>query len=333
MNNCNNLISDPPRNLQPAPKRMIRPCDAVVLDSFAYFRKYRKRIIYVYNLRTRTWAEPLPNCPPEDTTLAALPVHNGTDILHTVGGFIKNENKIVGDLYVLGNRVSDDCSSNVPCWKKSKIFHPMTESRKQVTAIRNNEYLIVAGGRGKSGPSRMVEVLNTSSKCWSIVASLPQPIVRACGCISGGYLYFAGGCRYDVDCNIIEEKSVYKALLTDLIAEPNSLQDERPVFERKADLRHVRSTCVTFQEQVFAIGGTKPSSATDEALSTNHMYRYDCDNDLWKKVPTLLSECRCLCFAVSVTQPSPQLMVVGGYTVKHDEGCTDSVEFVELNDE
>ena len=309
---------------------MSRPCDAVVRDDVAYFRKYRSKFILKYNALKRTWDKRIPECPVQDSALAILPVVDQDKIeyvLHTVGGvLIKDDTqKLIGDLYCLSERERADGYGTEPCWKKTK--ESMTVARKQVTTICDKEYkyLIAAGGRGVSGTLKIVEVMNISSKEWFTVASLPQPVVRTSACISRGFLYLAGGCTYDEDCNPKEVKYVFRISLPELIK-----NEEGTTFESIADLRYVRSVCIAFQDHVFAIGGTKPSTNTHEAQSTNLVYIYDPEGDNWKQLQASLTENRCFCFAASFTQPKPQLMVVGGYTVKHDEGCTNTVEIAEL---
>ena len=297
--------------------------DPVVHKETAYFRGYRDKVIYKYNAlrELQPWST-LPPCPVQDSSLAILPVDNGRKyILHTVGGYQEGKH-IVGDLYCLDEHLAT--------WKESS-FPPMKVPRKEATTVWDNENkcLIVAGGRGKEGPSRTVEVLNfamkTSSNQWMQVTSLPREVFLAAGCICEGYLYISGGSEYIQMSSSIEVKSVVRAKLSTLY------QSKKDAFQNIADLRHARSALTCFKDQVFAICGTKPGSAAREELPTNDVYMYRPNDDLWKQVPISPSENRSYCFAVSFTEiPKPQLMVVGGYTSGHDEGCTKSVEIAEL---
>ena len=312
----------------PAPYKLSRPVDAVVYNEIAYFRRDHTRIIEKYDSRTQTWST-FPDCPMQDTSLAILPRSDKEYILHTVGGYLKDRHA-VGDLYCLSMRPTADRSGTEYYWSMSS-FPPMTEPRKQVTTFcdREYKYLITAGGRGKHGPTKTVEVLNIETSIWSTIASLPQVVFRASGCISGGYLYIAGGRIYDQACNEIEVKSVFRAPLSRLIqSEVGTIKN---VFEHITDLPYERSACTAFHDRVFAIGGTKHSNIELKAVPTNQVFTYYPEEDLWKLVPNSLSKSRCCCFAVSFTQPKPQLMVVGGYTTKHDEDCTDSTEIAELD--
>ena len=309
----------------PAPYKMSRPVDAVVHNGTAFFRRFRMTAIDMFNSQAQIWST-LPDCPVQDTSLAILPVNTVQYMLHTVGGYLQGK-CFVGDLYLLGMRLKADHSGNEYYWKKSS-FPAMKEPRKEITTVYVREYncLIAAGGRGMYGPTRTVEVLNIKTKQWFTVARLPHEVFGASGCISEGYLYIAGGCIYDQASHHIENKSVFRAPLSVL---RHSKEDTtESVFEHIVDLPHERSTCITFQDRVFAIGGTKRSGR--EALPTNRVFWYHSQEDTWKRMPNSLTTNRCYCFAVSFMHPKPRLMVVGGYTTRHNEGCTNSVEIAEV---
>ena len=311
-----------------APQRMSRPIDPVVHQDIAYLRRFRTRVIYKYNSQSGRWST-LPECPVQDTALAILPIHNKDEIkytLHTVGGYLRDpHNTVTGALYYLSERPTANRDGTEYYWDES-LFPPMNVARKQVTVVcdRDHKYMIAAGGRGKHRPMKTVEILNLGTKEWLTVVSLPQAVFRASGCISEGYLYIAGGCIYDKTSNQIETKKVFRILFSKLV---NGGKGE---FEKAADLPHERSVCTAFQDRLFAIGGTK-NIGDDDAVSINHVYLYLSKNKSWQRVPNSLCINRCYCFAFSFTYPKPQLMVVGGYTGRHDEGCTSSVEIATLS--
>ena len=214
----------------------------------------------------------------------------------------------------------------------------MTEKRKQVTTICDSkyEYLIAAGGRNKDGPTNTVEVLTLKTRKWSTVTSLPHKSFRASACISGDDLYILGGCIYDEESNQIEVKSVFRASLSKLIRAQDS------VFQEIADLPHVRAVCTTFNNQIFAIGGTKHGG-----ISTNRVYLYEPEDNpehnadvnpednpkrgSWKQVSTLLYKSLLLFCCLPSHIPNHSSWWWVDNTSQHDEGCTNSVEITELN--
>ena len=172
-------------------------------------------------------------------------------------------------------------------------------------------------------------MLNLNTKEWSIVASLCRAVFCASGCISGDILYVLGGFKHGEGGSKIDVQYAYKASVTQLI---ESHDGDAGVFEPIQDLPLRRSTCTIVDDQNIAIGGSQCIEDFDEPIATNLVFVYCPEDGKWKRVNNCqLIENRCYCFAVSVTHPKPQLLVVGGYTVKPDEGCTSSVEIVELD--
>ena len=307
----------------PAPAKLSRPIDAAAHAHQAYFRQFRSRTIYMYDLISNVWSI-LPECPVRDTSLAVIPVHNASRIdytLHTVGGLL--EDSLVGNLYCY--RQSPEHSS----WQRS-VFPAMSIERKQVTVICTHNVIVAAGGWGMQGPVRTVEVLNL--KCsmaqWRMVADLPQPVYRASGLILEYSLYIFGGYVYNRKSqSYVEIKSALKVSLSILV---QSHKDETGVFHTIKPGPILRCTYTAICERIYAIGGSvnNPNGA-DEATSSCLVYKYNQQEDLWEQVESLKKK-RCYCFAVAFKRPTPQLMVVGGYTNIPGECCTNSVEFGRL---
>ena len=311
---------------KPVPASISRPIDAVSCDDTAYFRGYRSRAIYAYNASTLSWLKKLPECMVKDTSLVILnDVETNKPTLHTLGGLLVQEGStvapLVGDLYCLRQHPS----TNKYYWAKSPL-PPMTKKRKQVTAIRCSNYLFAAGGRGENGPSQAVEVLDLNNIKWSIVASLPVAVFRASGCISGDSLYILGGCIH-TGRNIIDVDYAFKASISQLI---ESHEGDSNVFKHIAELPLLRSACTTFHDRILAVGGSQYDEIAGEAKCSNLIHVYHQENGSWKRIDDTLIQPRCYCFAVSLTH---QLIVAGGYTVKLDEGCTNSVEIAGFRDE
>ena len=306
-----------------APVNISKPIDAVSCGDKVYCRGYRSRVIYVYNASTSSWHK-LPKCPVKDTSLVILnDIKTNKPTLHTLGGLLlqegSNDAPLDGHLYCLRQHPS----TNEYYWARSPL-PPMNKKRKQVTAIHCSNYLLAAGGRGEKGPSQRVEVLNLKTMQWSTVASLPRPVFRASGCICGDALYILGGCMYDTAGNTMNIKYAYKTSLSELIQS----RDGDEIFNDVADLHLAASACTTFQDKIFAIGGFMYKNSPGEIKCSNAVYYLE-DNS-WKKINCSLKKSRCFCFAVALSHPKPQLMIVGGYTSKHDEDCTKSVETAEL---
>ena len=308
--------------------KISRAIDAVSYKNLAYFRGYREDIVHRYNANTSKWSK-LPECPVKDTTLVILPVR-GTETgyaLHTIGGLDKKSLR-VGDLYCLKERSKD----KIEFYWGNSAFPPLREKRKQVTAVTYRNCLIAAGGRkekekDKEGPTSTIEVLDLTPgpRQWFFVASLPQPVFRASGCICGDSLYVLGGyILADDNRNFKSWKYAFRAPLPTLLKSHAS--DTKTVFQNIAGLRLYDSTCTTFCNKIFAVGGSKDDSG--EAKSINHLYVYQPVDDYWKKIKWTLMENRSDCFVVSLTHPNPQLVVVGGYTSRPDEGCTNTVEII-----
>ena len=302
----------------PALAKLSRPIDAAVHAHLAYFRQFRSRTIYKYNLNSNVWSI-LPECPVRDTSLAVIPVYNASRLdytLHTVGGLL--EDSLVGNLYCY--RQSPEHSS----WQRS-VFPAMSIERKQVTVIYMQDIIVAAGGWGMQGPVRTVEVLGLNMAQWRMVADLPQPVYRASSLISGYSLYIFGGYVYNRKSqSYVEIKSALKVSLNNLV---HSHKYETGVFHTIKPGPILRCTYTAIYDRIYAIGGSvnNPNGA-DEATSSCLVYKYNQQEDLWEQVDSLKKK-RCYCFAVAFTQPKPQLMVVGGYTKKPGECCTNSVEF------
>ena len=182
-----------------------------------------------------------------------------------------------------------------------------------MTAVSTEEVLIVAGGRGDSGPLETVEVLNLGTKQWSFAANLPKAVYRASGCICGDYLYVLGGER-DIYSPV---KYVFRASISDFCKGGNEL-----IFCCVADLPLDNAACVSVRGEVLVIGGLVSAFETSKLV-----YRYDSLNG-WQELNSSLTTPRSRSYAVALSQS--KLIVVGGYTIEADVGCTDSIEFADL---
>lgn len=295
-------------------QKMYSPLDTVICNDIVYFRPCRSEDILTYCSITGKWTK-LTSCIFEDTTLTIV---RGT--LVTVGG-IKKEAERENERDI---RTNDLYSFTAKGWEK--VLPSMSEKKSQVAAVCNGKVLTVAGGRGDLGRLATVEVLNLDTKLWSFAASLPQAVFRASSCICGDYFYVLGGER-DKD---KPSKYVFKASLSDLLqsSDPSSIgsSDEEPVFREVEKLPVKNPACLAIHGQVLAIGGLKYDQF--QQIPSEFAYKYDPSIDCWQQLDNPMSTPRNRCFAVALSET--RLMVVGGYTIQPDVGCTNTVEFANI---
>ena len=286
-----------------APCKMRRSTDAVVNGSVAYFRREGTEQVHAYNSTTDTWSQ-LPDYRTTHTTLAIV---NG--LLTTVGGAVGSDYS--NKLFSLTGEGRDR--------KWTEVFPPMTTKRHQVIAVTTGRALIVAGGAGDRGSLTTVEIMNTDTRQWSTAADLPQPMSSASATVCGDRIYMS------------KKKSVITCSPPALLqscrpkifeAQLSTPSPQGPVWSTVADLPVRRSTLVSINNRLLAIGGYvldyKPTTAVRL-----------CDpiNNSWQTISHLSTPCW-LCFAVVL--PDNRIMVVGGYATKSTFSQTNLVEFASV---
>ena len=286
------------------------------VDGIAYVRPSHTEHILTFNPISSEWAQ-LPQCKVKDTSLAIV---DGK--LTTVGGLKKksdcmpNEQEVrVDKLYSLIQREDEGTKE----WEE--VLPAMPTKRSQVTAVSTEERLIVAGGRVKAGPLATVEILNVNTKEWSSTADLPKPFYRASGCVCNGDLYLVGGARDKPDL----VRHVFRASISDIL---RSGSGEESVFHPLANIPFKLPSCVSIGGQVLAIGGLEAESEQTQLIPSKFAYRYDPSTDCWQQLDDPMNTSRGRCFAVALSES--RLMVVGGYAIQYDVGCTNTVEFANL---
>ena len=76
----------------------------------------------------------------------------------------------------------------------SQIFPPMPTPRRDAACVTTEQALVVAGGYGAGGNFLdTVEVMDTDTKVWTKVASLPEKCNSLTATVLGDRLYLAGG--------------------------------------------------------------------------------------------------------------------------------------------
>ena len=93
-----------------------------------------------------------------------------------------------------------------------------------------------------------VEAMDTKTRVWSIVASLPHPYSRASGTICGDQLYMLGG-----NDDKGKMKSVLTCSLTELL-QSSSSSSSSILWHRVADAPAYWSTCAAVNGELLAVG-------------------------------------------------------------------------------
>ena len=295
---------------------MSRPVDAVVHHDTAYFRAYRSRGIYSYNLTYGGWSK-LAKCRVKDSSLVMLPVDKGGNHfrLHTIGGIKCTEGpdeEYADDIYQLTEPARRE-------WTCS-IYPKLRTERSQMTVVFSNDHLIIAGGNSALGPVNTVDVLNVTCQMnvWREVSSLPYKVVRASGCVCNGMLYILGGYVVN-DGKFVPTRNACVATVSQLVESHSA----NKIFNEVKDLELYDSACVSFCNHILAIGGAK----TDKPEGTKLVHVYDTNENVWKELNGKLSRPRCLGFAAAFKD---KIMTVGGYNRPNGAFCTDSVEFASI---
>ena len=281
------------------------------VDGIAYVRPSQTEHILTFNSKSGEWAQ-LPECQVKDTTLAIL---NGK--ITTVGGLKKTSDCMPDEHEVRVNKLYSFIQREDEGTKEwEEVLPAMPTKRSQVTAVSTEEKLIVAGGRVNAGPLATVEILDVNTKVWSTSADLPKPFYRASGCVCKGDLYLVGGARDKLD----PVSHVFRASISDILQSRSG-----EVFHPLANIPFKLPSCVSIGGQVLAIGGLQAESEQSQLIPSKFAYRYDPRTDCWQQLDDPMHTPRGRCFAVALSES--RLMVVGGYAIQTDVGCTNTVEF------
>ena len=208
-------------------------------------------------------------------------------------------------------------------------FPPMTIERGDPSVICSQQYLIVVGGvshiypYGLSNIQRRktvvssVEVMDTKTKVWSQVASLPEPASCLVAAHCGDQLYLLGGKNHHGSISSVFT-CTFQALVNSLSVRPSGEKSKSENFvcwQKVADVPVLRSTCVVINGKLFAIGGR-----TSTYHPSSNVYCYSSSHDFWQvagRIPTA----RSMCIAASVEN---KLVVIGG--LKEEDQPTDIME-------
>ena len=205
--------------------------------------------------------------------------------------------------------------------KWTEQFPPMTYYHNIPAVVTTNTSLIVAGGFGPHEKKAPVEVMNTQTLHWSTVASLPHPLSQATATICGSRLYLGSGySKGDWT------KSVLMCEVSDLLqsqppslATRSGLSHSRQVWREICELPVKRSSLITLQGQLLAVGG---GATTYD--STSEVRQYDAATNSWNVISRMKVKRRA-CFVAVL--PKDRVMVCGGLT---PNVRTDSVEIASV---
>ena len=258
--------------------------------------------VLMFNSRTGQWTV-LPECPKQFFSIAVV---NGQ--LTAIGG--EQSYKATNTLLILPQD-----RPGIFQQKWIEQFPPMTYRHNDPAVATTNTSLIVAGGWGPDMEKAQAEVMDIQTLQWSTVASLPYALDQTTATICGDRLYIGGGVTGR------STKSVVMCEVKDLLqSQPQSLatrpdpSSSPPVWKEVAPLPVVRSSLVTFQGQLLAVGGSTTGRDSD---STSDVMQYDATTDSWSVISHMKMKRR---YCLAAVLPNYTLMVCG------DIPATTSVE-------
>ena len=261
---------------------------AIVDGNVAYFMNWSGDICSCYlssNYRIRR--NELPKCPYQYCSLAII---DGQ--LTAIGG-MDIHRICTNKLFSLQTRQKE--------WKE--VFPHMPTKQCSTTAVTSKDHLIVAGGVigfscVKITTTCKVEVMDTETRFWSTLASLPHPCDHASGTICGDQFYMLGG----GDDNG-KTKSVVTCSLTELLQSSSSSSS---IWHRVADAPAYNSTCAAVNGELLAVGGCDEGDNPTTAIQ-----KYNQKTNSWDPISNMQTARYRSLVAVL---PTDEMMVVGGYT-------------------
>ena len=262
--------------LRRAPQRMERG-SAAADHNYVYFRIGSKQV-YCYNINTDVWLR-LPPCPQSYSALV----------------IIDNELTAVGG-YSGGNNTNKLFTLHQGRWVEE--YPPMSIARRSAACVGisndHHMYIMVIGGEGVGGRTTAVELLNTHSRRWSILTSLPKPLPPPSAVVCGDLVYVIGG------------NWVYSYLLSAL---PDSTRPDKslqpPTWTPLPHRPLYYSTPVILAGQLVCVGGRQGEGWRSQRDDSIHQLV----DGQWVKIGSL-SSARDRCLVVTASPDS--MLVVGG---------------------
>ena len=252
---------------------------SAVIGERAYFQS---GFVYEFNSSSQNW-----NLLPEHP-LIGFSLVSVKNELTTVGGF-KNKN----------SRDSNKLYSYIKGRWVEK-YPPMQTKRWECTTVYRGPILVVVGGvSGEDTPLNTVEILNSCSKRWSSVSSLPSPFRQPSASICEDYIYL-----HDIHQPPKSKYSVVRCPLFDL----SFTTSNQVIWEEVASLPMRGFTFVNVKDHLLAVGGESIKGDRCEEV-----YQYSTESDSWQVVSQMNVACsHC---AAALLQDN-KLMMVGGVSSK-----------------
>ena len=278
--------------LKRAPPGMSRG-SSVTDNNFAYFTPYGSKEVYRYTINTDEWLH-LPPCPHFHSALVIV-----DNELTAVGGYSgrSRTNKLV--------------TLRQGRWVEE--YPPIGRGRSCAACVGTSNVhdmnIIVIGGFGEGGWTTAVDLLNTHSRRWSTLTSLPKPLTGPSAVVRGDLLYVIGGnCVYSYSLSALPDSTRLDKSLPS------------PIWKPLPDLPLHNSTPAILAGQLVCVGGRGGSGGRSPRDDSIHQLV----DRQWVKIGYLsIGRDDCL-----VVTPSPdKMLVVGGYPgFSH----SDSVEMYEV---
>ena len=264
-------------------------------DSTLYVRVSRQ--VYAYTVSTSCWSQ-FSDSPTEVCPSAII-----NNLLTLIGG---NHGSITTNQ--LFSLTGEDGGRR---WTKE--FPPMPTKQQGSTALCTGTALIVAGGlNSKQLTLLVVEVMNTRTLQWFIIADLPTPLSKAPAAVCGDHFYILGQSNM-YTCSVFSLVHPHTSFLVDL-------KDKiLGIWREVAPPPVTQTTCVNIHGRLLAVGGKDSHKKPTTAI-----YRYNPTTDSWEIISHLIKpqwDC------IAAVLPNNQLMVVGGYAGVFE---TDSVELATI---
>ena len=203
-----------------------------------------------------------------------------------------------------------------------ELYPPMPTRRCATAVLSTTTHVAVMGGLNGANRLAITEVMDIQTKQWSTASPLPYEIYWASTTLCGEILYLIGGDTYSND------YSVLSCRFSDLVQSTQStgpstqtqpwsstIATHSKVWHNIPDLPVMRSTCVTVQGKVLAIGGIDK-----QGKITTSIYELNTDNNEWSHKSDM-NVARSDCLATAL--PDNKIFVVGGLT---GTGKTDETE-------
>ena len=210
--------------------------------NYAYFRSLQSNEVYRYTISTDEWLR-LPPCPQSFSALV----------------IIDNELTAVGG-YSGGNNTNKLLTLRQGRWVEE--YPPMSIARSDAACVGisndHHMYIMVIGGDGVGGRTTAVELLNTHSRRWSTLTSLPEPLPLPSAVVCGDLVYVIGG-------NYVH--SYLLSALPDSTRPDKSLQP--PIWTPLPHLPLYNSTPAILAGQLVCVGGRqgeKLGSRRDDSI-------------------------------------------------------------------